>query len=84
MTSLSDWHHIFGKHNAADSATRRAYSEQLEYWEIWWLGPIWFYQKINPSKVQTQTRLNITEDLLPLQTLCCLNQNNQASDFSND
>ena len=80
LTSLSDWHHIPGKHNPADIATRGVYPEQLEHCESWWLGPTWLHQEINPSEIQIATRLATTEDLSPLQTLCYLNQNNQVSD----
>ena len=43
LTSLSDWHHLPGKHIPANTATRGVYPEQLEHCESLWLSPIWLY-----------------------------------------
>ena len=40
------------------------------------------HQEINPSKTSIQTRLITSGNLSPLQTLFCLNQNNQISNFT--
>ena len=81
MTSLSDWHYMPGKHNPVDIATRDVFPEQLENCENQWLGPNRLHQDIYTSKIQIEARLDTTEDLSTLKTQCCLDVNNQTSDF---
>ncbi|GFT42217.1 integrase catalytic domain-containing protein [Trichonephila clavipes] len=41
LTSTDEWHHIPGKLNPADGATRGLSSQQLMNADYWWKGPDW-------------------------------------------
>ncbi|GFU85713.1 integrase catalytic domain-containing protein [Trichonephila clavipes] len=41
LTSTDEWHHIPGKINPADCATRRLSPQQLMNADYWWKGPDW-------------------------------------------
>ncbi|GFX53933.1 integrase catalytic domain-containing protein [Trichonephila clavipes] len=41
LTSTDEWHHIPGKLNPADCATRGLSSQQLMNADYWWKGPDW-------------------------------------------
>ena len=57
---MSDGHHIPGKHNRTNIATRGLYPEQLEHWESWRSDRTWLHEEINCSKIQNHTRLDTT------------------------
>lgn len=41
LSDKNDWRHVGSKDNPADLISRGVEAKQLEFWKLWWNGPIW-------------------------------------------